>query len=351
MASLDPRMRDELLAAGLANQRRHAFAEAERCYKLVLAGSPRDPVALYRMGVLALQCANGAGALHYLGAARAVAPLDADGCYHLGMAHALQYDFPSAQRAFEEALLHDPQHPSAAISLGNVHKALGRPAAAARAYLQAVASPRLASVLMSQVLVGLHTNPTVTPAVLFELHREWARRFASPLYPAAPAFANVRDPGRALRVGLLSPKLTGDIVGHFLRGVVPALAQRTELFLYHAGTEADAITGTCDALWMGVPVVTLAGAAMIARQGAALLTAAGLPQLVAEDADGFVAIARALAADPAHLEALRRGMRERLVRSPLCDGEAFAAAFMDVVREAWERWCAAPAVTAEGVGT
>jgi hypothetical protein len=66
MTAFDPGLRDQLLAAGLANQRQRAFAAAEQCYKLVLAQTPRDPEALYRMGVLALQCANAAGAVHYL---------------------------------------------------------------------------------------------------------------------------------------------------------------------------------------------------------------------------------------------------------------------------------------------
>lgn len=84
---------------------------------------------------------------------------------------------------------------------------------------------------------------------------------------------------------------------------------------------------TCEALWMGVPVVTLLGNAMISRQGAALLTAAGLPDLVASGADDFVRLASGLASDPSRLETLRATMRARVAASPLVDGPRFTRQF------------------------
>lgn len=84
---------------------------------------------------------------------------------------------------------------------------------------------------------------------------------------------------------------------------------------------------TCEALWMGVPVVTVLGEAMISRQSAALLHAAGLDDDVATDAGGYVVRAATLARDPRALAARRKAQRERLRASPLLDGAGFARRF------------------------
>ena len=86
-------------------------------------------------------------------------------------------------------------------------------------------------------------------------------------------------------------------------------------------------TTTCEALWMGVPTITLAGNRMVSRQGAGLLSAAGLADWVAEDAVNYVALARAKAADMDGLAALRMDLRKRLPTTPLFDGAAFARDF------------------------
>lgn len=105
----------------------------------------------------------------------------------------------------------------------------------------------------------------------------------------------------------------------------------------YAGT-----TTTCEALWMGVPVVTLAGEAHAGRVGVSLLTNAGLPELIAPNEDAYVAITSALAADTARLDDLRRTLRDRLRSSALMDAPAHAARFGAALRECWRRWCANP---------
>jgi len=84
-------------------------------------------------------------------------------------------------------------------------------------------------------------------------------------------------------------------------------------------------TTTCDALWMGVPVVTLAGERSFSRTGASVLCAVGLSELVTEDPDRYVECAIGLARDRARLAALRAELRERVRVSPLADAQRFAA--------------------------
>ncbi|MBL8386269.1 MAG: tetratricopeptide repeat protein [Burkholderiales bacterium] len=103
-------------------------------------------------------------------------------------------------------------------------------------------------------------------------------------------------------------------------------------FPYNGGTT------TCDALWMGVPVVTLAGDRFCGRMGVSLLHRVGLPDLVAADADAYVRIAAALAADPARLDDLRAGLRARMAASPLCDGRRAAAELEQAYRTMWRDW-------------
>ena len=101
-------------------------------------------------------------------------------------------------------------------------------------------------------------------------------------------------------------------------------------------------TTTCEALWMGVPVVTLRGERHAARVGASLLGQAGLAELIAGSAEDYVAIASSLAADPERLASLRSSLRRRVMASPLCDGKRFACNMEATYRTMWQRWCAAP---------
>lgn len=90
--------------------------------------------------------------------------------------------------------------------------------------------------------------------------------------------------------------------------------------------------GLCllDALWMGVPVVTLAGSGLASeRQGASILASATCPEWIATDIDGYVDIACALASDLAGLAETRHGLRQRLLASPLSQARRIAGALED----------------------
>ena len=95
-------------------------------------------------------------------------------------------------------------------------------------------------------------------------------------------------------------------------------------------------TTTCDALWMGVPVIALAGKTHVSRVGVSQLSNIGLPELIAADKDAYVEIAVALANDVPRLAELRSGLRQRMHISPLMDAPRFTrnleAAFMQMWR-------------------
>lgn len=124
---------------------------------------------------------------------------------------------------------------------------------------------------------------------------------------------------------------TADYVGHlkFLEEIDIALDP----------TPYNGVTTTCEALWMGVPVVTYPGDRMAGRYGIALLHAAGIEEGRAASADGFVAEVARLAGDVGRLARLRGELRGRLKSSALCDGKAYGSALAAAYRYAWQERC------------
>ncbi len=95
------------------------------------------------------------------------------------------------------------------------------------------------------------------------------------------------------------------------------------------------ITTTCEALWMGVPTVTLAGDTLLSRQGASLLQTVGLNEWIASDTSDFIARASAHAADIEALAQLRAQLRDRACASPLFDARQFARDLDRALHEIW----------------
>ncbi len=95
-------------------------------------------------------------------------------------------------------------------------------------------------------------------------------------------------------------------------------------------------TTTFQALWMGVPVISLLGERFIGRMGGALSSHAGLDDLVAETPKDYVKKAAALAADLDRLKDLRAGLRDRIGASPLCDGPSFAKNIEQAYQDMWD---------------
>ena len=127
----------------------------------------------------------------------------------------------------------------------------------------------------------------------------------------------------------------------------PAATRLDYLELYHTvdiGLDPfpyNGVTTTCDALWMGVPVISLAGQMSVARQGVRFLRSVGLDELVAQTPEDYVKIASDLAQDQAHLAALRSALRERMSRSSLVDAHRLTRDLEAAYRRMWETLLAA----------
>ena len=95
-------------------------------------------------------------------------------------------------------------------------------------------------------------------------------------------------------------------------------------------------TTSFDALWMGVPLVTLAGERSSSRGGASILTSLGRPDWIARSPEEYIAIAQRLGADPQALAAIRSGLRAELQASPLMDNAGFTRELEALYLQAWD---------------
>ena len=131
---------------------------------------------------------------------------------------------------------------------------------------------------------------------------------------------------------------------------VGQMSRHDYLSLYHRIDIAldtlpyNGITTTCDALWMGVPVVSLAGRSATGRVGRGLLATVGLPELATDRPEDFIAAARDLSSDLPRLADLRAALRARVTASPLMDGPRFARHVEAAYRQMWRVWCDEPAI-------
>lgn len=154
--------------------------------------------------------------------------------------------------------------------------------------------------------------------------------------------------------GLDNPEVRQRILNQFAsRGVLPhrivfeaASSRQDYLAAYH---RIDAIldttpfsggTTTAEALWMGVPVITLRGPTWAGRICESILSTVGLEQLVADSASQYAQIAIQLANDSGGLATLRSQLRPMMEASPFCDAKRFTSNLEVAYRSMWTRWCA-----------
>lgn len=103
---------------------------------------------------------------------------------------------------------------------------------------------------------------------------------------------------------------------------------------------------TCEALWMGVPVITCPGETIAARHSLSHLSNAGLTETIAGDLQEYVELAVAWATDLPRLAEWRHRLRGQMARSPLCAGAQFATDLLVRLRAVWREWAAGPAADA-----
>jgi predicted O-linked N-acetylglucosamine transferase (SPINDLY family) len=129
---------------------------------------------------------------------------------------------------------------------------------------------------------------------------------------------------------------------------VPLTPELSQGALLHRYNEIDValdtfpytgMTTTLDALWMGVPVVSLVGERNLGRAGLSLLTNVGMAELAVTDVDAYVAQAIALSREPDRLARLRQELRPRMLTSPLLDAEGFTRRLEGALRDMWVAWC------------
>ena len=168
--------------------------------------------------------------------------------------------------------------------------------------------------------------------------RLWARVLAavpqSRLVLRAPSFSDdgaVRSFSErlsALGVDLSRVEFRGPV------GLTIMMAEYADIDIALDPVPYNGGTTTLQAMWMGVPVVTLQGAHFVSRMGASFMTAAGLPEWVAHDDDSYVAIAQQMASDRAALLALKQGLRHHLQGQPAWDVKAHVRAFETALLQA-----------------
>jgi protein O-GlcNAc transferase len=101
-------------------------------------------------------------------------------------------------------------------------------------------------------------------------------------------------------------------------------------------------TTTFEAIWMGVPVVTLAGDRFVGRMSASILAAAGLGDFITSSPDRYVEVAADIARDAPRRAELRASLRGRILHGPLCDGHGYARSVEAALRSAWNTIASAP---------
>ena len=192
----------------------------------------------------------------------------------------------------------------------------------------------------SGVTFGCFHNPTKLNAKVFALWAELLRRLPQARlrlkYMERYASETVQAATRR-RLGMeLADRIEFDPtrtpLGHHL-------AQYNRVDIALDPFPFNGSTATFEALWMGVPVVTLAGDTMVSRWAASMLSKVGLTDLVATTPQQYLDIASRLAADQRRLKELRASLRDQVRRSPLCDGPQATRYLERAFRAVWRKWC------------
>jgi predicted O-linked N-acetylglucosamine transferase (SPINDLY family) len=196
----------------------------------------------------------------------------------------------------------------------------------------------LPAALHGQVTFGSFNNPAKVTHDVARLWAEILRRvpgarlvLKSTAYGAARTAERVRQWFAAEGISAGRIELRGWSPHRELLAAYHEIDLALDPFPYSGGLT------TCEALWMGVPVITCPGETLYSRQSLSPLSSVGLTETVAGTLDEYTEMAVALANDLPRLAALRAGLRPRMAASPLCDGPRFARNLVKLLRRAWRQ--------------
>ncbi len=275
-----------LLHEGIAHHQAGRLAEAERCYRAVLAAEPNHPDAIHLLGVIAYQVRQWRPAVELI--ARAIALRPDVAMYHNNLGNALrgagerdhaaaeyeraaaidpnyaeahgnvgtirrdQARFADSIASYERALALKPDLAAGRADMATVLKDQGRVEEAIAQYRRAISTDPSLVEAHSHLLYALHASDRITPRELYDEHVIWGKSHGAKVDSGvnARAWQGVnRDPSRRLRVGYVSPDFRDHPVARFLQPVVEFRDRaQVEVVCYSTGTRADEVT----ARWRGL---------------------------------------------------------------------------------------------------
>jgi len=241
-AAVGPKDAAELLAAGLKHHQAARLAQAEVCYRRVLATEPEHPDALHLLGLLAQQVGRYDQAVELIGRA-----LKRNGhpvyFSNLGVVLNDQGKLEEAIAAYRQAISIKPDFAEAYSNLGNSLNDQGKVDEAIAAYRQAISIRPDFPEAHSNLLFCLNDDDKLTNNDLFAAHREWDERYGRQV-PRPTAHANEREVGgRRLRIGYVSPDFRSHSVAYFVEPLLKNHDRQTvEVFCYADVMQPDTVT-------------------------------------------------------------------------------------------------------------
>ncbi|HML15199.1 MAG TPA: tetratricopeptide repeat protein [Xanthobacteraceae bacterium] len=232
----------ELLVAGIKHHHAGRLAEAEACYRRVLAAQPDHADALHLLGVIAHQAKRHDVAVEIIG--RAINRNRKDPLYFCNLGAALKElsKLDEAVAAYRQAIRLKPDLAEAYSNLGVALFDQGKIEEAIVAYRQAIGIKPDYAEAHSNLLFCLNCDDRMTADQLFAAHREWNERYGRQA-PRPTAYANDRDAGRRLRIGYVSPDFWLHSVAFFVEPLLKSHDRRVvEVFCYAEVERPDTAT-------------------------------------------------------------------------------------------------------------